>query len=339
MDEFIKKSAAERAPYIEKAAADLGISELIVEKDFWVTWTLKRLFSLSEISDQLTFKGGTSLSKVYKLIERFSEDIDLSIEKGFLGFKGDKDPEEVVGSNAKKRAIEELSEECKKFIKNKLLPELEEEIKNFIPDGEEWKIELDPSDASGESILFHYPKIPNIVEGGYVKKIIKIEIGAKSDHWPSSNPFVIPIIEEVLNGTFENPKAEIKVLNAERTFWEKATILHVFAHYPDGKTVQERQSRHFYDFYKLLNSEIKTSAASDPALLERVSEHKKLYFAAAWAKYDDAKKGTIKLVPDDRVQKELKADYEAMSEMFYGDELPWEKIIEEIKAFEAEFNS
>lgn len=339
MDDFAKIAIEEKEPYFEKAASIKGVTDLIIEKDLWVTWTLKRLFSIPGIKENLTFKGGTSLSKVYNLIERFSEDIDLSVEKKYLGFGDDSDPEKVEGSKNKKAVLQELADKCKEFVQTELLTKLTSSMKTELEGIKDtWKLEVDPDTADGQSLLFHYPTSGKIKKSKYVRKVVKIELGAKSDHWPVEDPEVMPILEEVINGTLDDPVVKIKVLKAERTFWEKATILHVFAHYPEGKSVQERQSRHYYDFFKLLKSDIKGRAEVDINLLDRVTTHKLFYFKAAWARYEDAKKGTLKLIPEKWVSDEMEKDYKAMEEMFYGEKVLWRDIVKEIEEFEKSFN-
>ncbi len=119
---------------------------------------------------------------------------------------------------------------------------------------------------------------------------------------------------------------------------EKATILHKYSHYPNDKNVPERQSRHFFDFYCLLNSVGKTRALENEELLEKVAAHKNIYFKAAWAQYLTAKKGSLRLVPEEKVMKAMEADYKAMRDMFAGDVPSWDTIIKLISAFEKDFN-
>ncbi len=335
MDRFLKLNNTEKEIAFRKTAEFLNLSEDIIEKDFWVCWILKELFQMDEIKDHLTFKGGTSLSKIYKVIKRFSEDIDISIERTYLGYKDEKDPANV-GSKQAKKLIEELGDACEKFVKVELYAQLVKVIKSKIgSDG--WKLEIDEHDNDGQTILFTYPKLTS-KESEYVRPIVKIELGARSDHWPVSMQKISPYIAEVLPPPMNQMDEEIRVLNIERTFWEKATILHMFAHFPENKMVPERQSRHYYDFYFLLKSEGKTKAVMNAELLAKVAEHKNLYFKVAWANYSNAKKGTLKLVTHGQVMKQLEQDYKAMSEMLAGEVPSWNEIIFEIKKFQEDFN-
>ena len=335
MDRFLKLSDENRLATFNKAEAEIGLSEDIIEKDFWVCWILKELFLLDEIKDYLTFKGGTSLSKVFKVINRFSEDIDISVERTYLGFKDDKDPANATPKQAKK-LIEELGVACQLFVTNELFNRLNDIIISKL-DKTNWKLEIDMEDNDGQTILFYYPKITTKASE-YIKPLVKIELGARSDHWPVGMQKISPYVAEVLPESFKNMDAEIRVLNIERTFWEKATILHKYAHYSENKVVPRRQSRHYFDFYCLLNSEGKAKALSNIDLLDKVAAHKTLYFKSAWANYNSAKLGTLKLFPGDKVRNAMEADYKDMSEMFAGDIPEWKTIISLIKEFEKEFN-
>lgn len=135
------------------------------------------------------------------------------------------------------------------------------------------------------------------------------------------------------------PETWIRVLNAERTFWEKATILHQYAHLPEGKNLPPRISRHFYDFFCLLNSNIKEKALAETSLLERVAHHKNIYFASSWANYKTAQRGTLILSPPARISKELEKDYALMETMLFREIPEWKLILETIKNFEEEFNT
>ena len=164
-------------------------------------------------------------------------------------------------------------------------------------------------------------------------------MGARSEHWPVSEHQIQSYAKEALEQKIYEPKIWIRVLNAERTFWEKATILHQYAHLPEEKKLPPRLSRHFYDFFRLLHSEIKEKALSETSLLERVSTHKSIYFASTWANYGTARKGTLRLVPPVRILKELEKDYVLMGAMFFREIPDWQLILTTIEKFEKEFNN
>ena len=127
-----------------------------MEKDFWVCWTLKRLFSLAEFQDQLTFKGGTSLSKVYHVIERFSEDVDVAVERGFLGFGGDMEPEKGESGKEQQRRVDRLKAACQATIGDRLAPQLRQAISAEIAGSASWSLTADPVDRDQQTLLFHF---------------------------------------------------------------------------------------------------------------------------------------------------------------------------------------
>ncbi len=310
MSEIHLLSLKEREIFFNEAATKIGIPFSITEKDFWVVWTLKRLFSLVELKSHLTFKGGTSLSKVYGVIDRFSEDIDVSIEKEFLGFGMAKAPEKAASKKKQKAAIEELASSCSSYIKKNMLTDLKTSIAEKLGTTDGWQLFVDPKDPDEQTLQFEYPNITP--RDGYIQQSVKIEMGARSEHWPVSEHNIQSYVKDALKEKVTEGPVLIRVLNAERTFWEKATILHQYAHLPEGKQLPPRISRHFYDFFRLLNSPIKEKALRDLALLERVAEHKRIYFASSWANYESARPGSLKLSPLKRVRGDLEKDYNLM---------------------------
>jgi hypothetical protein len=191
MDDFCRLPSAERRPYFETAATNSGLPIGIIEKDFWVCWTLKRLFSLHGIDEHLIFKGGTTLSKVYGVIERFSEDIDISIDRQVLGFEGVRDPEKTESTKKQRKLIEELASACRQFVTIRLLTDLRDSIGNAMGTMKGWDIVVDDNDPDGQTLLFHYPIVETTNEA-YIRPSVKIEMGARSDHWPAHEHSVTP---------------------------------------------------------------------------------------------------------------------------------------------------
>jgi len=333
MTELHLLDANERRLFFQAAADESKIPFEIIEKDFWVVWVLERLFSLKNLKKHLIFKGGTSLSKVYGVIQRFSEDVDLSIEKSFFG---NNDPEKATSGKKRRTALEDLSRACSAYVQKELRSVLEKSIaENLGPPGD-WLIVNDADDPDGQTLQFEYPNITP--KGGYIRPSVKIELGARSEHWPVSNHKIQSYIKTTLKQKVNEPEVVVKVLNAERTFWEKATILHQYAHLPENKALPARISRHHYDFFCLINSKIKDKAIAEQSLLERVAVHKSIYFASAWANYETARKGTLKLSPPTRIEADLKRDFGLMKDMFFGTTPEWDDVLGSIMTFEVEFN-
>jgi len=331
-------SVAEMEPFFESAAEKTQIPFEIIEKDFWVVWILERLFSLINLKGHITFKGGTSLSKVYNIIHRFSEDIDLSIEKEFFGFDGTNNPEKALSKNKQRLALTYLSNACSQYVQNDLLSTLKIAISEKLDTTDGWYLNVDTDDLDGQTLQFQYPSIM-AKKNRYIRPSVKIELGARSEHWPVSRHNIQSYAKQALGNKITEPKVFVKVLDAKRTFWEKATILHQYAHLPQNKKLPPRISRHYYDFYCLLNSDIKTKALEDSILLDRVATHKNIYFASAWASYNTAKKGSLMLSPPLMLHDELEKDFRLMKDMFFDTIPEWNEILKNIRDFENIFNN
>jgi Nucleotidyl transferase AbiEii toxin, Type IV TA system len=340
VDSVANLPAAERRLYFEQAAARHGrLSAQLMEKDFWVCWILKRLFGLDEIGRNLTFKGGTSLSKVYRVIERFSEDVDISIDRDFLGFGGDDEPEKGHSGKEQMRRIDRLKVACQRFVAGRFYSELRSAIAESLTTVERWKVELDADDPDSQSIRFQFPQAGIGEMHPYFAQSVKIELGARSDHFPVETAEIRPYLAEVIPDVLEDGNVQLRVLDAERTFWEKATILHANAHRELEKSLGHRQSRHYYDLFQLANHAIGGNALARLDLLERVVFHKNIYFKSGWARYDLAKPGTLRLIPAKERVAELSRDYEAMQPMFFGDAPQFDEILLELREVENRINS
>lgn len=343
MDDVARLPPADRADLFSATAGRRRLRQEIVEKDFWVCWSLKRLFTLSDPPAGLIFKGGTSLSKVFNAIERFSEDVNLSFNRVDLGFGGEHDPLHAPSGKKARQWREALTETCRRVIYEQLLPQLTATFAESIgaPPGVEWRLQLDPEDANQQTLLFHYPsgnKPREADEAGYIKPFVRLEIGARSDHWPSLQATVIPYAAEEFPKPFRDPVCSVRVLAAERTFWEKATLLHAWHHAPASKAFRDRQSRHYYDVVRLYEKGIGKEALRDIELLLKVAEHKDVFFPAASAKYEEARPGTLRLVPPwDRLP-ELEQDYRKMQEMIFAEPPSLDHILDVLKEIEALFN-
>ena len=337
MDKFVLLTHKDKRAYFEVAAANMSIMPQLVEKDFWVCWVLKILFSLPEIGTHLTFKGGTSLSKCYNVIKRFSEDIDISIERPFLSKTHAIEPDKEKSNKENQKRLKELQLVCRTKIDEMILPRLKQAIAKVLFDSEEWKVELDPDDADGQTVLFIFPHAMMSHAESYVRSSVKIEFGARADHWPVETATIVPYIVNVPGEQFIEG-ASVRVLAAERTFWEKATILHMIYHYPSEKNVPLRMSRHYHDIYAMADSPIYKRALESISLLKHVADHKTLFFKANWAHYDEAKPGTLRLVPRDNQVSQLKNDYRQMQQMFFEEPPSFERIIERLRGTEEQIN-
>jgi hypothetical protein len=334
MDTFITRSETDRRDILEQSAIKRTIRATILEKDFWVCWTLKTLFESEELAPYLIFKGGTSLSKAYRLIERFSEDIDLVIDRNAPYVSEVQDPLEGGLSRSKqKERVKDLQKRAVDFVESIVFPKLKEIIELKLGSSNDWELTLDISNEKQPTIFFYYPKTLNYE--GYVKPIVRLEFGARGGTNPHSTKPIQSYIAEDWPQLFIQGSTNLPILAAERTFWEKITLLHRLHHIGESG---ERESRHYYDIYMMSLKGVATLAIQNPALLQEVTQNKRVLFHEAKASYETAIIGTLKVVPDEEFRKILKKDYEAMNEMLMGDVPDFSAILTELTKLEVQIN-
>ena len=330
MDRIARGSAKDRRDLFSETASRLGMNSAIIEKDFWVCWVLKHLFADPTLKGQMVFKGGTSLSKVFGLIDRFSEDIDLILDWRLLGYGPEEgnDPFQAIHSKTKQsRYNQEMNAKAAEYIRETLLGQLDQFFMQ-VP-GITASIEEDPN-----TILVHYPAA---FKAEYIRPAVRLEIGPLASWVPSNSRSMQPYAAQSFPGAFNDPVCTVVAIDAERTFWEKATILHQEAHRPG--TIPARYSRHYYDLYKLAGSPIKQAAHSDLPLLGAVVEFKERFYYSSWARYDLAKPGTFRLSPPQSQLAALERDYRAMRDMFFREPPQFGEILAELSELEREINA
>ncbi|HXU37624.1 MAG TPA: nucleotidyl transferase AbiEii/AbiGii toxin family protein [Blastocatellia bacterium] len=330
MDRYLELDHEDRRLLCEQARAELGLAAESIEKDFWVCWTLRELFALAGWGQCLTFKGGTSLSKGWKLIERFSEDIDVTIDREFLGF---------AAEHHSNKQIKKLKEESRRRIAAELLPALRKQMQERLSDRESWTLETADVevDPDLQTLMFEYPK--EFSYHGYVKPVVKIELGARGEAEPSEMPRIQPLLAESHPTVLADARFSLRTLVPRRTFWEKAMMLHEETYRPAGKARKPRMSRHYYDLWCLIRKGVAAEASQDQRLFERVAAHRQRFFRYSWMDYTTLKKGLLRLVPLTGQETEWRRDYAAMSgEMFFGEQPTFHEVLKIVKHFEMEFN-
>lgn len=329
MSKLLKISSEELELVIQNTSDKLSMSKAIVEKDLWVCMILKYLFKDFKYKDAIVFKGGTSLSKVYKLIERFSEDIDLALDWKLLGYKS-KEPYEDRSNTKQLKFNDKLNEDTKIFLRDEFLPVLENDFKDVLR-GKDYKFYIDEFD--GQTICFDYPKNH---KDSSILQVIRLEIGSLAEPIPASRRKIKTYIEEVYPEVFDE-NIQVLAVDSLRTFYEKITILHREANRVNGN-YPTRYSRHFYDVYKMLLTDIKEKSFDNLDLLKAVIEFKKKFYACNWAKYDDIMEGNIKLIPSDEALETFSKDYDSMKNMIFGEKISFDRIISSVKEYEIELN-
>ncbi|MEZ6107313.1 MAG: nucleotidyl transferase AbiEii/AbiGii toxin family protein [Pirellulaceae bacterium] len=276
--DFLALPDDERRLYIEQAAIQRSLSPVIMEKDFWVCWLLGILFE-SKFAGDLVFKGGTSLSKVFGVIDRFSEDIDLSLSPRFLNLpEAGKSRTQANKWMAKAEAV--CGQAVKSLIAHCWKPPPLTPLAIAARRGSEFL--TDPATHS-PVLLFHYPSTQP--DGfAYLKRSVKLEFGSLTDQQPTGRHPVAPWIADVLPEAFPDWKCEVVALEVQRTVWEKATILHTEFHRPADKPTRTASRGHYADTAALATHPDASKAAEDHELRSRVVYWKSRFFGSSWAK-------------------------------------------------------
>ena len=340
-ESFLALPDQDRRDVLEAAAARLDTLPSYVEKDFWVCLVLDALFNRHpEGHPRLLFKGGTSLSKAFGLIERFSEDIDLVVFRDGLGFEGERDPTVAGQLSNKKRAalFKELRAACSGYIRGALRTALASRIDELLTD---CQVVLDEGDIDGQTLFIEYPTLFPSGDVTYVAPRVKIEAGARSALDPSQHCTVTPYIaDELPDWSFT--VAGIRVIAPERTYWEKLLILHgAHCGYRDAGRLpadRDRISRHYYDVAVITATEVGRSALGDTDLLDAVRNHNLVAFRQAWKRFEEAVPGSVRLVPQAELRKVIEQDYRAMQGMILGEAPDFGWVMDQLRQAEAAIN-
>ena len=330
MQDFLRLSAERRALLFEQAQQILGLAPASIEKDFWVCWILRELFSLPEWGTQFAFKGGTSLSKAWKIIQRFSEDVDVVIDRQFLGFGGE------LSRNRQKKLVQACSER----IRTEVQPRLEGKLKETLPSDLPFSLKMASveEDSDQQTLLFQYPSTfaQNV---SYLRPVVKIEMGARGETEPAETRLISPYLAEAYPDIIGPGSFTVRTISPRRTFWEKAMLLHEETYRPAGKVRRARLARHYYDIWCLIQCGVATAAVDDEGLFERIAAHRELFFGYNWLDYSTLRKGCLRLTPLPDQLLGWKQDYEAMrGEMFMTEPPPFEVLLEAAAQFESDFN-
>lgn len=339
MPQFLELSVADQRLTIEQTAARVGWIASSVEKDFWVSWTLQQLYAMPDLAPHLTFKGGTSLSKAWGLIDRFSEDIDLTIGRDALGFGGSNSPEQAPSAKQRSKRLKALKLACSKHVREVVLPELFEKFGTVLGKAS-WTLQMDVEDADAQTLLFGYPTHFGVQPARYLRPVIKIEFGGRSDPWPASERVVRPVMAEYFPQALEGSDAQVHALAPERTFWEKAMLLHEERFRPADKPRRPRMARHYYDLFRLIGQGVGESAAKDLDLFRQVAAHRQIFFAQTWVDYSTLQTGSLRISPLAEHEAAWRQDYKEMQvEMFSAVPPSFDVVLAAIHKFETDLAS
>jgi hypothetical protein len=335
MPDFFALPVAERREALAFAAGASGRPIHLLEKDIWVVWTLQHLFG-GPFAKHLIFKGGTSLSKAYGVIRRFSEDVDLTYD--IRAIAGDLIGDAVVPLPATKSQERKWTKE----IRSRLAPWVSDNIVPALTGAMHEQGLSATIRSEGEAAFIAYDALSSGT--GYVRPVVKLEFGARSTGEPCEPRHVVcDAAEQVQEVQF--PAATPRVMLAERTFWEKATAIHVFCAqgvFRGG----ERFARHWHDIVRLHRAGIATKAIADADLATAVADHKSMFFSEKDAEgvpvdYHAAVTGALRLVPSDQALEMLADDYRRMVEdgLLLDDAEPFDALIAECFTIQAAANA
>lgn len=329
---WVNLTTEQKQNIITQTAVKTGLPAYAVEKDGWVCILLQAIFQ-SKYAEHIIFKGGTSLSKAYNIINRFSEDVDLIIDRKFLGF-------EVLPS---KSSIKKLRAASGSFIINEFREELVEQLSKLGIAPTAYAIEYnekvdDTSDPNTLEFIYN-PIIANTSE--YIKPRVLIEMGARSLIEPTEEREVISFIDkEYANLPFAQKQSKVKVVVPTRTFIEKVLLLHEEFLKPEGQIRSERLSRHLYDLDRLMDTEYAQSAYKDHALFDMIVEHRKTITPLRIITYDKHDRNSLQIIPPDTVYKDWEQDYKVIQEnMIVGESKPFLILLERMQEIMTNFKN
>ncbi len=339
MRSLATQPAEERALYWRRYSEFKNVPEFVVEKDFWVCWLLGRIYATPALGADCILKGGTTLSKVFGVIKRFSEDIDLAITPASLGWL-ESDLDDAPSVSQREKRAKKLEGDCTEAVRTRFLPKLESVVASSLGPrsaGAGWlSFEVDAATKS-PVILFPYPQA--VPPGSYIAQQVKVEFGSLTDQRPKGTYLITPLVADVAPDVLDDLSAQVVALELERTFWEKATILHAEHYRPAARPMRDRFARHYSDVAALWQDPRGRTAATRLDLLERVRLHKSRFFGSSWARYELARPGTLRLVPPEARIAELRRDYAAMGPMFLSPPPSFEGILDILGEAERTINS
>lgn len=336
--QVISAPAAERRDFFLTTANRLGTPLGNIEKDFWVTWTLHALYQRLPAGPRLLFKGGTSLSKAYNLINRFSEDIDITI------FRDDIDQpatvEELLELSNKKRRqkLDAIRDACRDYIqgtfRERLIAVLAEDA------GVQGRVEIDADDADGQTLLLWYPEVEPRNDA-YIRPVIRIECGAKSALDPHQEVTVAPYVAADA-ADLDLAVSGVTTINPARTFWDKIVITHGLRRWFERRGVLrqdgQRVSRHYYDLHCLANTEMGREALNNHELASDCVRHARMFFDRPDYDLATATQGTFAIAPAAAMIDLLRRDYANTAAMVFGAAPDFDEILASVTAIDAAAN-
>ena len=338
MNDLIKLSGKDGMEIVATASTLKNLPPEAIEKDVWVTAVLRSLFALP-YAQQISFKGGTSLSKCWAVIERFSEDVDVAISREFFGFTGENLSKRDVNKKLRKAACAF----CREALQFDLAKQM---IADGIPESL-FSVTMEITDSSTtdpEKIFISYQSLFGnaqiATEDGYIKPIVIIEVNGRSMSEPLESVEIKSFVDEIFaDRTFADKPFPVATVVAERTFLEKICLLHEeFAKKDREKIRVNRMSRHLYDIARMLDTPIAENALNNTELYKHIIAHRKTFIGLTEFDYNTLLPATINIIPPESVIDKWSDDYTKMQDMIYGDIPTFSQIIDKIKLLNKRIN-
>ena len=328
---YLELNIEQQLLVLEEVHKKTKLLEVIIEKDEWVTSVIRALFSLP-YAEQLLFKGGTSLSKCYNLIERFSEDVDIAINREFLGFSGE------LSSNQIRNKLRKVS--CS-FIRDNLLVDLAKELENQGINPDLFSVKANVTEDTTKDPEIIEITYKSVIDGlTYIKPIVKLEIGCRSMREPFEKVKIQSLIDEIFpNYPFSENPFELNVVVPQRTFIEKLCLLQEEFAKPQELIRTNRMSRHLYDIAKMAETDIELKVLNDIDLWKSIIDHRQKFVRMKDFNYELLKPHNISIIPPDFIISQWQQDYDTMREtMIYGESLPFNKLIDKLRQLNERIN-
>ncbi len=338
--QIIAATQRDRLDLFLSTANRLGTPVGNVEKDFWVCWTMNALYHERPAGEpRLLFKGGTSLSKAYGLIRRFSEDIDITVFRDDLGEPATVEDLKNLSGKKRRARLDEIRDACRTYITDPLRKFLDEQISETT--GGTGRIEIDENDPDGQTLLVWYPQVDPI-DGAYVLPSVRIESGAKSALDPNRSISVQPYVSEEVNN-IDLTVTGVTTIAAARTYWDKIVIAHGLRRWYERRGILrqegQRVSRHYYDLHCLLHSNIGEAALADADLGADCVEHARMFFGRSDFDLASAVTGTFAIKPTVAMADALSRDYDNTTAMIFGQAPAFEEVLVSVERIEQKINS
>ena len=334
MDIVARQAPEERRLLFEQTAAGMGVLATLVEKDFWVCFCLRLLFSLEgDAHPRLLFRGGTSLSKCYRLIQRFSEDIDLTLNRHDLGFEGDNDPVAAASTSQLNKRRKRLEAKVAEYVEEALFPAVKDGLESMLSDTSmDWSLSYE---GKG-NVHFAFPGA-GLEKSDYFRPYVLLEIAAMGDLEPSETSEIQPYAAEYFPQLFNDPSFQVSVIASRRTLCDKVLLLHRVHHLSEEIPVEH--ARHYYDVAMLYQSSAWEGLSSDMDLLAHASKYEQASYPRKDASYETMQRGTFRIVPREDQLPSLRADYKKMSQnMLFSGGPELEEVLAAVKELESELN-